>query len=111
MKRTPLRRVGRRQRRFATADRRAARETKLHPCVCGCPDPPQWAHLESRAYEKTRHAGWNRIPACHALHRWLDRDPQGVQARRVLRTTARELGRMLTAEETRLTLRQFGYRT
>lgn len=93
---------------MATGDRKARAECIALPCVCGCRLPPQWAHLESRRIESTRHLPWNSVPACHHLHGWLDQG-KGTSVRPLLLEMAKDLGRRLTHEDIIQTLSDNGY--
>lgn len=104
----PMKREGARGRRMAAGDRKARAECIALPCVCGCRLPPQWAHLESRRIESTRHLPWNSVPACHHLHGWLDQG-KGTAVRPLLLEMAKELGRRLTHEDIMQTLSDNGY--
>lgn len=84
-----LKPVGRRGKRLAKPDHAMQEIINDQPCICGCNADPlndevRRAHLESRSYEHTRNEEWNNLPACYALNRWLDHDPEGVQCKAVL---------------------------
>lgn len=109
MRRTPLKRVGRRQRRLQAGDRRQERDTHALPCVCGCGDQVDRAHLETRRYESTRNEVWNNLPLCRLAHRWLDQETAGVRCRKILKALALEKGDRLTSEEAGTVMSKHGY--
>lgn len=76
----PLKNEGKRGKRLAKEDKKAADECHKLPCLCGCVLPPMWAHLIPRGAEETRHLPWNSVPACEYLHGWLDQG-RGVQCK------------------------------
>lgn len=107
---TKLKVVGRRGKRLAPGDRKAAASIKGLGCLCGCNLPPQWAHLQTRAVESTRHDPTYSIPACDYLHNWLDQG-KGTAVRPQLFDMAAELQRRLTHEDIFRTLKDAGYYT
>ena len=103
--------VGRRGKRLAPGDRKAAASIKGLPCICGCSQPVAWVHLQTRAVESTRHEDWASVPGCQTLHPgWLDQG-KGVRARLELFNLAKALGRRLTHEDCYPLLSDHGYYT
>lgn len=105
----PLKFQGRRGRRLAPGDRKAAEAIKGLSCVCGCSQEVSWVHLQTRAVESTRHEDLASVPGCQTLHPgWLDQG-KGVKARTELFNLAKALGRRLTHEDCFEILRDHGY--
>jgi hypothetical protein len=107
----PLKFQGRRGRRLAPGDRKAAQSIKGLACICGCNQPVSWGHLQTRSAESTRHLEWASVPVCSTIHPgWLDQG-RGVKCREELFDLAKSLGRRLTHADAYPLLSRWGFYT